>query len=356
MAGRASASFTATKPLTRVFENADGTTLRVPDEHRDRQRRPDREPARPPADQDQLDGRAAERRPGQQPVRRERASSRSTRSSSCSAGVATTPLCPAKQQLRPETCWTARSPSARRSPARSPSATWSHDRLATPPTRSGCPGSPPSRRPRSAPTADQAPYFTQAHPVRGRQRHRLPGVRRRHHAARGGRRRGLPAGRDRRLHRRRRHRARSQFEVRCDVENESLGCTDKVTCSIVVIPINGLSCDRPAEPATIADDACRKGGQFAPGLEQLRQRGRRPGGVAGTVVVGVQLAQPVLRSRSPSACRRTPATCSTRARRPASTAPSCSPRRRCSGRRRTASTRSGSSSSTTRCPTRRAGT
>ncbi len=39
-----------TKALTRVFENADGTTLRVPDQHGDRQRLGDREPARPPAD------------------------------------------------------------------------------------------------------------------------------------------------------------------------------------------------------------------------------------------------------------------------------------------------------------------
>lgn len=40
-----------------------------------------------------------------------------------------------------------------------------------------------------------------------------------------------------------------RFEVRSDTENGSLGCSDKVACSIVVIPINGLSCD-VAPPAT----------------------------------------------------------------------------------------------------------
>ena len=103
-----------------------------------------------------------------------------------------------------------------------------------------------------------------------------------------------------------------QFEVRSDVENESLGCNDKVACSIVVIPINGLSL-RPAVRA--ADDGRQRLPQGRPvpaGLEQLRQRGRRPGGVPGAVVVGLQLGATGSRSRSPSACRRTPATCSTR--------------------------------------------
>jgi len=48
------------------------------------------------------------------------------------------------------------------------------------------------------------------------------------------------------------------FEVRSDVENESLGCNDKVACSIVVIPIEGLSCTN-----TIPD--CRDDGRAEPG-------------------------------------------------------------------------------------------
>ncbi len=49
-----------------------------------------------------------------------------------------------------------------------------------------------------------------------------------------------------------------QFEVRTDQENESLGCSSTVPCSLVVIPIMGISCvDANAE--------CRKEGSFAPG-------------------------------------------------------------------------------------------
>ncbi|WP_139981377.1 hypothetical protein [Nocardioides litoris] len=55
------------------------------------------------------------------------------------------------------------------------------------------------------------------------------------------------------------------FELRSDVENESLGCSDTVACSIVVIPILGLSCQQPAEPPTLDDKACRAFGKFAPG-------------------------------------------------------------------------------------------
>ena len=64
-----------------------------------------------------------------------------------------------------------------------------------------------------------------------------------------------------------------EFEVRSDVENESLGCNHKVECSIVVIPINGLSCDTPSEPASIEDEACRKGGRFTPGSSNFANDG-----------------------------------------------------------------------------------
>lgn len=44
-----------------------------------------------------------------------------------------------------------------------------------------------------------------------------------------------------------------RFEVRSDTENGSLGCSEKVACSIVVIPINGLSCDVAPPPSPIPD-------------------------------------------------------------------------------------------------------
>ena len=48
------------------------------------------------------------------------------------------------------------------------------------------------------------------------------------------------------------------FEVRSDVENASLGCSRRVACAIVVIPILGVSC-------VDADVECRRNGTFLPG-------------------------------------------------------------------------------------------
>jgi hypothetical protein len=57
-----------------------------------------------------------------------------------------------------------------------------------------------------------------------------------------------------------------KFEVRSDIENESLGCSDKVACSIVVIPIEGISC--------IDDDPeCNKAGRFESGASNFANEG-----------------------------------------------------------------------------------
>jgi hypothetical protein len=57
-----------------------------------------------------------------------------------------------------------------------------------------------------------------------------------------------------------------KFEVRSDVENESLGCNHETACSIVVVPIMGVSCSLPTTTTPDnADFACKKGGQFKPG-------------------------------------------------------------------------------------------
>ncbi len=58
----------------------------------------------------------------------------------------------------------------------------------------------------------------------------------------------------------------ANFEVRSNTENESLGCTDKVACSIVVIPIMGLSC-------ADTDSECRKNGRMAPGSSNFANEG-----------------------------------------------------------------------------------
>lgn len=57
-----------------------------------------------------------------------------------------------------------------------------------------------------------------------------------------------------------------KFEVRSAVENESLGCSDEVACSVVVIPIAGISC--------LDDDrACSAGGQFEAGSSNFANQG-----------------------------------------------------------------------------------
>lgn len=55
------------------------------------------------------------------------------------------------------------------------------------------------------------------------------------------------------------------FEVRSSAENESLGCTREVACSIVVVPIAGLSCAAPTESTTVLDKDCRQYGEHASG-------------------------------------------------------------------------------------------
>ena len=57
-----------------------------------------------------------------------------------------------------------------------------------------------------------------------------------------------------------------KFEVRTDIENESLGCSDKVACSVVVIPINGISC-------ATDDSECSKAGRFEPGASNFANEG-----------------------------------------------------------------------------------
>ncbi|MBM7516067.1 hypothetical protein [Nocardioides nitrophenolicus] len=55
------------------------------------------------------------------------------------------------------------------------------------------------------------------------------------------------------------------FEVRSKTENESLGCSNTVACSIVVVPITGLSCAPPSDDAKRLGEECRQYGEFASG-------------------------------------------------------------------------------------------
>ncbi|MGZ4474436.1 MAG: hypothetical protein ACXVWW_01900 [Nocardioides sp.] len=53
-------------------------------------------------------------------------------------------------------------------------------------------------------------------------------------------------------------RGSAQFEVRTKIENEALGCSQSVPCSVVVIPMMGIDCASVADP-------CNGSGNFEPG-------------------------------------------------------------------------------------------
>lgn len=63
----------------------------------------------------------------------------------------------------------------------------------------------------------------------------------------------------------------TRFEVRSTTENGSLGCSDRTPCSIVVIPIMGLSCDQT--PSRPLNAGCRKTGRFEPGSSNFAGQG-----------------------------------------------------------------------------------
>ena len=152
-------------------------------------------------------------------------------------------------------------------------------------------------------------FSTHLTPFVARQRHGLRGLHRRDDAARGRRRRGLPARRDRRLHRHRRQRLRCKFEVRSrrrervarlhrqgrllDRGHPDRGHQlrprrpDPTTCMPQGRPVRSPA--RATSPTQGVDQA----------VVARPCGGRRPTGATGS------------RSRSPSGCRPTPATSST---------------------------------------------
>ncbi|WP_134741383.1 hypothetical protein [Nocardioides sp. 503] len=182
------------------------------------------------------------------------------------------PSLPKAKQLRPETCWTA-SVAQRSQITRSESeASWVHDLNAAAADKERVSGMTPLPTAAECPTADIAPFYTRLTPFVSAKGKVHPACDADHmppEAAVGS---AFPpneiaAFTDTSGN------GSVQFEVRSDIENESLGCNDKVDCSVVVIPINGLSCDKPSTPASNADKACRKGGRFEPGSSNFSNEG-----------------------------------------------------------------------------------
>jgi hypothetical protein len=182
------------------------------------------------------------------------------------------PSLPVAKQLRPETCWTG-SVAQRSQVQRSEGeAAWTRDVDAAPADKERVSGIDPFPGAEVCPTADTTGYYTRLTPFVGAKGTTYPACDSSHmppEAAIGA---AFPPAEiaaftdeD--------GTGKVQFEVRSDTENESLGCNNKVACSVVVVPIVGLSCELPSSPMSRADQACRKGGRFLPGSSNFANDG-----------------------------------------------------------------------------------
>ncbi len=177
-----------------------------------------------------------------------------------------------EEQLRPETCWTASFAQRSQITRSDGEAAWRHDLDADEADKGRVSGLDPLPGADVCPTADIAGYSTRLTPfvaASGRVFPACQADQRPPEAAVGA---AFPAAElaaftdlD--------GRGEVQFEVRSDVENESLGCNHETACSIVVIPIVGLSCDQPSSPPTASDNACRRTGRFVPGSGNFASEG-----------------------------------------------------------------------------------
>lgn len=182
------------------------------------------------------------------------------------------PTLPADKQVRPETCWTGSVIQRSQVQRSSSEAAWTRDADGAPADRERISGATPFPAADVCPTADTPNYYTRLTPFVSAKGTAFPACDSAHmppEAAVGA---AFPPAEiaaftdlD--------GSGRVQFEVRSDIENESLGCRHDVACSIVVIPIVGLSCDAPSEATARADEACRKGGRFLPGSSNFANEG-----------------------------------------------------------------------------------
>jgi hypothetical protein len=179
---------------------------------------------------------------------------------------------PIEQQVRPETCWT--NSVAQRSQISRPAndAIWTRDLLASDADKQRLSGMDPFPAKDDCKTADQDPFYSHLTPFVAASGKAYAACDADHmppEAATGA---AFPpaelaafSDQD--------GNGSVRFEVRSDVENESLGCNHKVACSIVVIPINGVSCAQSSSPPAVADTNCRLGGQFPPGSSNFTNAG-----------------------------------------------------------------------------------
>ena len=178
---------------------------------------------------------------------------------------------PIAEQVRPETCWTT-SVAQRSQIARSPNeALWTVDALADDAVRERLSGLDPFPAQR-CPAAAVDGFFTHLTPFEAADGTVYPACSSETmppEAAVGA---AFPAA-EVAAFTDAEGRGEVQFEVRSDVENESLGCNHETACTIEVVPIVGLSCAPPSDPLRLVDNACRKGGRFLPGSSNFAGEG-----------------------------------------------------------------------------------
>jgi len=170
------------------------------------------------------------------------------------------PSLPAAQQLRPETCWTSTRMQRSASTA-DRVAVWRHDRYATDAERAQATGATPY--PATCPDAGGlSVHLTPFVTAKGKSYAACDATSMPPEAAVGA---TFPpaeiaAFTDLDGH------GSASFEVRTDVENESLGCSHTVACSLVVVPIMGISC-------IDSDPECSKTGRFLEGSSNFAGEG-----------------------------------------------------------------------------------
>ncbi|GCD91354.1 hypothetical protein [Nocardioides sp. LS1] len=264
-------SFTATKTLTRVFTNADGSTYEFPShtvtvnanhtkDLRGRQRILISWKGAQPS------GGRASNPYGENGLLQEYPvvilQCRGTDDASL----------PVKKQVTPQTCWTG-SVAQRSQITRSDSeASWRHDLVAAEADKARVSGMDPFPSAEDCPGVDTDPYSTRLTPFVSAKGEVFSACNAAHmppEAAVGA---AFPSA-ELAAFTDKDGTGSVQFEVRSDVENESLGCNHTTACTIEVIPIVGLSCDQPSSPPTGSDQACRKGGRFAPGSSNFANDG-----------------------------------------------------------------------------------
>ncbi|HET6938179.1 MAG TPA: hypothetical protein VFI19_06230 [Nocardioides sp.] len=184
------------------------------------------------------------------------------------------PNAPADQQVRPDTCWT-NSVAERSQVARGDSeATWIHDLYADPSQRErlSMSGDTPFPGTDDCPNANVETLYTHLTPFISAKGTRYMACDAKNMPPEAGVGAAYPPN-EIAAFSDENGSGSVEFEVRTDVENESLGCSHDVACTIEVIPINGLSCEQSSNPPSISDSACRKGGQWQPGSSNFASQG-----------------------------------------------------------------------------------